>query len=129
MGLGAGVQLPHCFGINAGIPHVQFQIQVVLQGVGAFHHDVEGLDAVYGDVAFGENLGPCVVEVYTDKNAELIGQDDHAFLAWLRRCSQGGRYVAAKGRASAASFRLGNECDMRNIRFRLCRSSRQSSIR
>ena len=80
MRLGAGLKLAQCFGINAGIPYVQFQVQVVLQGVCALNHHVEGLDAVHGDVAFGENLGLCVIEIHTDKNAELIGQDVVPFL-------------------------------------------------
>jgi hypothetical protein len=117
MRLGAGLQQPQGFRVDAGVPHVQFQVEVVLQGVGAFHHNIEGLDAVDGDVALGENLGLRVVEIYTDQNAELFGQDNHAFLAWLRHCSRGGRDAAANGRASAASFSVGNECDLRNTRF------------
>ena len=76
MGLRAGLQLAQRLGIDAGMTHVQFQVKVMFQGVGALHHNVKGLDAVNGDVALGKNLGFGVVEVYTDKNAELIGQGE-----------------------------------------------------
>lgn len=77
-----------------GGPHVEFQVQAFLQGIGAFHHHIKGLDAVDSDVALRQDLGLGVVEVNADKNIELIGQDD-AFPwtaatlqpGWLRRCS------------------------------------------
>ncbi len=57
----AGLQLAQGFRVNAGVPHVQFQVKVQLQGVGALHHNIKGLNAVNGDVAFGEDVGLGVV--------------------------------------------------------------------
>jgi hypothetical protein len=74
MRCGAGLQLAQGFGVDAGVPHVQFEDKIVPQGVGSFHHNIKGLDAVNGDVALGENLGLGMVEIDADENAELIGQ-------------------------------------------------------
>lgn len=71
---GAGLQLAQGVGVDAGMSHIQFEDKVVPQGVGSPHHNIEGLDAVNSDVAFGQNLGFGVVEIYADKNAELVGQ-------------------------------------------------------
>ena len=87
VGPGAVLELFQGFGINVGFGDVQLQVQAFFQGVGAFHHDVEGLDAVDGDVALREDLGAGVVEVHADKNVELIGQDVLPSPMWLRRCS------------------------------------------
>ena len=47
---------------------VRLKVETLLQRVGAFDHNVKGLDAVYGDVALGDNLGTGVVEIHADKN-------------------------------------------------------------
>ena len=73
---GAGLELAKGFGVNAGMAHVQFQGKVRFKGVGALHHNIKGLDAVNGDVAFGEDVGLGVVEVQADKNAEFFGQGE-----------------------------------------------------
>jgi hypothetical protein len=99
MGLGAGLQLAQGLGVHTGMPHVQFENEVMLQVVGALHHNVKGLDAVNGDVALGKDLGFGVVEVYMDNNAELVCQGE---MPSLRGCD-----AAASGRDSAATIRLG----------------------
>jgi hypothetical protein len=70
---GARLQLAQGFGVDTGMSHVQFEDEVMSKGVRSLHHNIKRLDAVDCDVPLGENLGLGVVEVYTDKNAELIG--------------------------------------------------------
>lgn len=99
MRFGARLQLAQGFGVDPGMPHVQFEDKIVPQGVGALHHNVKGLDAVNGDVALGENLGPGVVEIYADKNAELIG---HGGVPSMRGCDAAAGEAATLLRPVAA---------------------------
>jgi hypothetical protein len=75
MGAGAVLQLLEGCVVNAGVADIQLQVESLLQGVCAFDHNIKGLDAVYGDVALGNNLGTGVVEIHTDKNVELGVQE------------------------------------------------------
>lgn len=75
MRFGARLQLLQGLWIHMGSPHVELQVEAFLQCVGAFHHDIEGLDVADGDVALRQDLGLGVVEVNPDKNVELFGQD------------------------------------------------------
>jgi hypothetical protein len=89
----AGLQQAQGFWINPGMAHVQFEDEVVPEGIGSLHHDVESLDAVNGDVALGEDPGFGVVEVYADKNAELFGQGPAPS---LRGCDAAAREAATR---------------------------------
>lgn len=94
----AGLELAKGFGVNAGMAHVQFQEEVVPQGVGAFHHNVQCLDAVNGDVALGENAGRGVVEIEPDKNAEFVGQGEN--LRYMAATLQPGTAVTLRPAAA-----------------------------
>ena len=101
------MQLLQSLRIHVGAPHIELQVQAFLQRIGAFHHHVQGLDAVDSDVALCQDLGPGVVEVNADKNIELIGQDVVPSPGRLRRCS-------LVGCDAAASSSVGRVCDARN---------------
>jgi hypothetical protein len=119
VGPGAVLQLFQRFRIDDGFGDIQLEVQALLEGVGAFDHYVEGLDAVDGDVALGQHLSACVVKIHADKNVEFIGHDVLPSPGWLQRC---GRYPRLLRRCSrtwggcaiAASPRLGMLCDLRN---------------
>lgn len=59
------------FRVHPGVGNVQFEVEAIPQGIGAFNYYIKGVDAVDGDVPLGNHEGPGVVEIYTDNNVQL----------------------------------------------------------
>ena len=71
MGLRGGPEhLQGCV-IHVGVGDVQLQVQAFLQGIGPLCHDIEGVDAVNGDMPLCNHLGTCLVEIDSDNDIEL----------------------------------------------------------